>query len=97
MKYSDVINLLGSKAKDKITKQNGIISTISFDLYGCIQVLLTPLKVKNGEDIKKHGWFDINRIEIIKEKKVMEHPSFETKYDSYNDVGGPADKPIPNN
>lgn len=95
MRYSEVVELLGSKGKDRITKQDGVISSISFDLYGCIQVLLTPLKVKNGMEIKSHGWFDLNRIEITKGKKVMEHPSFETKYDTFNDVGGPAEKPIP--
>lgn len=95
MNYADVIELLGSKGKDKITKQDGVISSVSFDLYGCIQVILTPLKVKNGEEIKSHGWFDINRIEVSKDKKIMKHPCFENKYKSLNDVGGAAEKPFP--
>lgn len=95
MIYEDVINLLGYKARDKITKQDGVISSVSFDLYGCVQVLLTPLKVKNGEDIKVHGWFDINRIEIIKNKKIMNFPEY-NKYESIKDVGGPGEKIYPN-
>ena len=95
MNYADAVEMLGCKGKDKITKQDGVVSSISFDLYGCIQVLLTPLKVKNSEDIKVQGWFDINRIEISKGKRVMEHPDFETKYKALKNVGGPAEKPMP--
>lgn len=95
MKYSDVVNLLGYEGKDRITKQSGVISSIAFDLYGCIQVLLTPLKVENNTDIKVQGWFDINRIEIKKGKKIMEAYYFETKYEHFNDTGGPENnKPL---
>jgi len=93
MRYNDVIEMLGSEAKDKITKQNGVISSIAFDLYGCIQVLLTPLKVENNHDIKVHGWFDINRMVITKKRKIMNHPSFENKYSELKDVSGPSEKP----
>lgn len=95
MKYSEVIDMLGREGKDKITGVKGIISSISFDLYGCIQVVLTPSKVKENSEIVFAGWFDINRIELTKKKRTMVPPSYETKYSSSKDVHGPAAKPSP--
>jgi hypothetical protein len=93
MRYNDAVDMLGYSAKDKVTKQCGVISSVCFDLYGCIQVLLTPLKVKNNIDIRPQGWFDINRIIITNKKRIMTHPSFENKYNNVNDTGGPSEKP----
>ena len=36
------LKLLGLKVKDKVTGFTGIITSVSFDLYGCIQVIITP-------------------------------------------------------
>ncbi len=33
---------LGLKAEDMVTGFKGVVSTVSFDLYGCIQAVLTP-------------------------------------------------------
>lgn len=88
--------MLGYEAKDIITNQRGIISSVSFDLYGCIQVLMTPTQVKEGEDYKLIGWNDINRIKINKQKKkIMAHPDYKKKYNSLDEVGGACmKKPI---
>ena len=95
MKYEEVIDLLGRKGKDKITGRTGAISSICFDLYGCIQVTMTPTSVDNKEDVKIIGWLDINRIKILKGKKVMELVSFESNYASLEEVHGAASKPMP--
>jgi hypothetical protein len=56
---TETIDLLGCKGKDKVTGYEGIISSVSFDLYGCVQLALTP-PAKKGETELKHGhWFDI--------------------------------------
>lgn len=88
-----VIDMLGFEAEDKITGCSGTISSVSFDLYGCIQVLLTP-KVKKGTETKVYGWFDVARIKIKSKKRIMEHPSFEQKYKTKENVNGPAEKPM---
>ena len=88
------IEMLGKEGKDKITKQKGIITSVCFDLYGCIQVVLDEQKVdKDGKRICT-GWIDINRVEITKDKKIMECPDFDNKYSSIKQVNGPSSKPI---
>jgi len=83
------IGLLGMKAKDKINGLTGIISSISFDLYGCVQVVITPSSRK-GEYIMG-TWFDLNRVKIISKKRVMPIPDFDSGYISI--IGkGAADK-----
>ena len=36
------VELLGHRAVDKITGFKGVIDSISFDLYGCIQACVRP-------------------------------------------------------
>ena len=33
------LELLGQKVEDKVTGFRGVVTTISFDLYGCIQAV----------------------------------------------------------
>jgi len=94
MKYEEVINLLGRTGKDKISGRSGVISSISFDLYGCIQLIMTPKNVNNDKTIESIGWLDINRIKILKKKKVMELVPFNDNYKTLNDVHGAACKPL---
>lgn len=95
MIYEDSINLLGKKAKDKITGSVGVIISVCFDLFGCIQVILNPGRIdKDGKEIPTIGWIDINRLTIKNEKRVMEHPDFNVKYNNIKSVHGPAAKPI---
>ena len=95
MDYEKIVNMLGKKAKDIITGSTGVITSLSFDLYGCIQVILTPGKIdKEFKEVKSIGWVDINRIKIIKNKRIMEHPDFNNKYKSVKQIQGPVEKPI---
>ena len=92
MRYEQVVNMLGYKAKDKITGTEGIITSICFDLYGCIQAILT--KQNRDEDKSSFGWIDINRLKIISKKRIMEHPGFERKLSAPKEAHGPAEKPL---
>jgi hypothetical protein len=94
MQYEKVIDMLGCKVKDKMTGITGTLTSVCFDLYGCIQCVINPGIVKDGKAVESHGWIDINRIEVkTKSKKIMEHPDFTVKYPSIKHVQGPADKP----
>lgn len=96
MIHDECIKLLGRKVVDKITGASGIVTSVSFDLYGCIQVIVTPGKIgKDGKEIATIGWIDINRLEVKKDKPVMDHPDFESKYQTFDKVNGPACKPVP--
>ena len=85
------LELLGKTGKDKVTEYSGIIESICFDLYGCIQVVVNPGKGSDGKLIDSR-WFDISRIQIIDNTPVMTVPNFE-----YGPVAegfhGPTDKP----
>lgn len=66
---------LGFKVKDKVTGIEGVITSVSFDLYGCVQTIVVRGLDKDG---KKHEscWFDIARLELTSKKPVMVIPDF---------------------
>ena len=78
------LNFLGLRVRDKVTKVEGIVTSVTFDLYGCVQSLISP-PVKDGEH-QGSRWYDIARLEVIDAKPVMDVPDF-------NKEKGPAYKP----
>lgn len=86
------MDLLGLKARDKVTGFEGVVSTVSFDLYGCIQVVLTP--PLDGDGKKQDGvWFDVARLEVTDDVPVMDVPDFESGPIA-DGKHGPAEKPM---
>jgi len=85
--------LLGRKGEDMVTGFKGIITSLSFDLYGCIQVVITPPADEKG-DIKEGHWFDITRIEVSAAPSKMAVPDFKEGYISTGKKGC-ATKPMP--
>lgn len=83
------LELLGLKAKCKVTGYEGVIESLSYDLYGCVQAALRPpAHSKDGETKLGDGrWFDVKRVEILDRTPVMGVPDF-TKPEI-----GAADKP----
>lgn len=94
---NETIELLGLHGKDRVTGFEGVISTVSFDLYGCCQIVLVPKAKKNEGKLENGLWFDVNRVEITSAKRVMDVPQFaarERKPANYD--RGPAEKPARN-
>ena len=87
------IDLLGHKAKDKITGMEGVIVSVAFDLYGCVQVVLHPGLDKDGK-LMEQLWFDVGRLELTSPIRVMEPPPIGPKPALVFNKG-PAEKPIP--
>lgn len=84
------LKLLGYKCKDRVTGFEGVIGTISFDLYGCVQAAVIPEVKKDGT--RGDGeWFDTKRLEITSKKRVMEPPDFITKI--LGDENGAGERP----
>lgn len=79
------LNLLGLPAEDKVTGLKGVVTSISFDLYGCVQALIHPGTDNEGK-LREQTWLDINRLKITNENPVMDRPDF-------NLIPGPAEKP----
>lgn len=83
--------ILGLKVRDRISGYEGIAESVSYDLYGCIQIALRPQLSKNAEpgDYPDGRWFDYARLEIIDARPVLAPPDFATG----NQDTGPADLP----
>jgi len=77
---------LGDKAKDVVTGFEGTVTGHCQYLTGCDQYVLTP-PAREGKIIDS-GWFDENRIEVIKKDTVK---LTKTKK---NKKGGPAPKAL---
>jgi hypothetical protein len=89
------LSLMGLIVEDKVTGLTGVVSSISFDLYGCIQAAITP-KYKEDGSLPNSRWFDVCRLKIINKTPVMDLPDFMTeneKEEMY--LKGPAEKPLP--
>lgn len=73
----DHFKMLGMKARDVVSGFEGIVESISFDLYGCIQAALRPPRdMKKPAEWPDGRWFDIKRLEVIGKKPVMTVPNF---------------------
>ncbi len=70
------LNMLGMKVKDRVTGFSGVVSSVAFDLYGCIQAIVNPGADKEGK-LMDSCWFDISRLEITSKTPVMNRPNFE--------------------
>lgn len=82
--------MLGFEATDKVTGFEGVITSVTFDLYGCVQALMTPAATKDG----KYGdslWIDTKRLLITGDAPVMNVPDF-ARMPNGVEVG-PSDKP----
>ncbi|NOQ52300.1 MAG: hypothetical protein GQ578_08820 [Desulfuromonadaceae bacterium] len=70
------LNLLGLPVTDKVTGFSGVVESISFDLYGCVQAVVKP-PIKEDGDTRDGRWFDVSRLAVKSEKPVMRLPNFE--------------------
>jgi len=85
--------LLGLTVKDAVTGYSGVVSSLSFDLYGCIQASVVPPMDKDGK-IEFGQWFDVTRLIVTNKKPVMDLPDF---FEGYVSEGrkGCAEKTVP--
>lgn len=42
-----------------------VVTTISFDLYGCVQAVVTP-PVGSGGEVNDGQWFDVTRLDVAR-------------------------------
>jgi len=82
------MQLLGKQVKDKVTGFKGTVSSLCFDLYGCIQAAVTP-KVSKENKPDDGRWYDVQRL-VVQGKPVMPVPDFNKNYPIDK---GPAPKP----
>ncbi len=85
------LSILGTHVKDRITGIEGVATSVSFDLYGCIQVIVHPGVDKDGKP-REQCWFDIARLEITSRPRAMPVPDF-LQGPVAEGKKGPAEKP----
>ena len=72
--------LLGLKVKDKVSGFEGVVQSISFDLFGCIQADVRAACVDKDGKLKDGYWFDVTRLHVLSRKPVMDIPDFDMGY-----------------
>lgn len=66
---------LGSIMKDKVTGFEGMVATVGFDVYGCVQAVVVPTKLSKEGKRQDGEWFDIKRlVPVGAGKTVMPQP-----------------------
>ena len=73
----EYMRILGCRVRDRVTDYVGIATSVSFDLYGCVQVVVAAPGVDKDGKVYGGHWFDYKRLVVIDSKPVMEVPSFE--------------------
>lgn len=69
------MELLGMRVVDKVTSFEGVVTSICFDLYGCIQALVHPGISGEGKLLEQQ-WFDVNRLGLTSSTPVMRLPNY---------------------
>jgi hypothetical protein len=77
--------LLGFKVRDVVTGFEGVVESICFDLYGCVQAIVRPGLDEKGQLVEAR-WFDAKRLIATSDAPVMAVPTFAV-------VPGGAEKP----
>lgn len=83
------LKVLGHKVRDTVSGFEGVATSVCFDLYGCIQVAVHPLKKREDDKLPEGQWFDEKRLKIMSTKPVMKQPNFGNQVQ----VRGPSSKP----
>jgi len=87
------LDLLGMRVEDQITGFRGVVATVGFDLYGCIQAIVNPGADVEGK-LRESQWFDVNRLRVVG-SRVMERPAFEWSPQAIaSGDKGPAERPL---
>ena len=71
------LNYLGKHVIDRVTGITGVVTSICFDLYGCIQAIVNRGLDKEGKPFESN-WYDIARLRLLDGiTPAMEMPDFE--------------------
>ena len=76
MSVTNYVDLLGHRVTDKVTSFEGTVTSVSFDLYGCVQCIVQPDAEKGKTDMKDSRWFDAKRLTVRGKARAMPVPHF---------------------
>lgn len=91
--------LLGKRVEDRVTGFKGVVASMSFDLYGCVQAIVNPGIGPDGK-LGESAWLDVTRLKVTDPEPVMPAPDFTFDIDSPQGRAaiaggrkGPAERP----
>lgn len=98
MSAQNHISLLGKKVRDRVTGFAGVVTSVAFDLPGCIMATVTPDALDKDGKVQDGRWLDVNRLEITDDNRVMPVPAFTSEPPKFGatpatHTHGPAEKP----
>lgn len=85
------LSKLGHRVKDRVTGAEGVVTTVGFDLFGCVQVIVNRGFDKDGKPYESM-WLDIARLEVLSSEPTMTQPDF-VEGPVARGEKGPAEKP----
>jgi hypothetical protein len=91
------LNLLGWEVADRVTGYSGVVTSVSFDLYGCIQAVVQPPHDSVLGNTPDGRWFDVSRLQVLPDRlRIMPVPAYDFTPATIAKGGhGPAEKPLP--
>ena len=92
MKIRQHLSLLGYRVRDRVTGFEGVISSVSFDLCGCVQAVVSPSYLDKDGKIQDAHWFDVGRLEVLPGEPVMTPPDY---FDYFFEEEVSGDEPTP--
>ena len=57
--------LLGNSCREKVTGHEGVVTEINFDLFGCIQALVTRKPSPEAGESRNGLFYDVNRLDKV--------------------------------
>lgn len=93
LNLNEHLELLGLRVEDRVTGLKGVVCSVCFDLYGCIQAIVNPGQDGEGK-LRESLWFDVGRLRVLDNEPVMERPKFNWNAEAIAAGDkGPADRP----
>lgn len=86
------LDLLGHKVRDRVTALEGVVASVTFDLYGCVQAVINPGMDKDGK-LRDQHYIDVGRLEVLSAQPVMSPPEFLLPGPVAAGERGPAERP----
>jgi hypothetical protein len=89
------LEMLGFRVRDRVTGFEGVVESISYDLYGCIQAVVRPaVNPDKKHEVPDGRWFDLKRLEKTSPATVMTAPVFPADVKLAKRVNGGSEKPL---
>lgn len=72
-----VKKFLGHRVRDRVTGAAGVVTTVTFDLNGCVQCGIQPRGLKEDGSRKHAFWSDVQQLTVLSERPVSPVAAFD--------------------